>query len=101
MIPKQYEKAVFWGVAIAGGLLAFKLYSRGIGGTTRDLTAGVVGGILDAAGGIVAGGYDAIPEAIKPTNPDNVFYSGTNKIGAAVTGNKDFSLGVWLYDVTH
>lgn len=101
MIPKQYEKAVFWGVAIGGGLLLLNIINKGVGGTARDLTAGVVGGIFDAAGGIVAGGYDALPQAIKPSDPNNVFYQGTNKIGAAVTGDDNFTLGGWIYDITH
>lgn len=40
-------------------------------------------------------------DAITPTNPDNIFYSGVNHIGSSLTGQKDFNLGVWLYDITH
>lgn len=46
-------------------------------------------------------GLPAIGNAVNPVNPDNVFYSGTNAVGEALTGEEGFSLGAWLYDVTH
>lgn len=39
--------------------------------------------------------------AVTPWNPDNIFYGGVNTAGAAVTGNKDFTLGGAAYDATH
>jgi len=52
---------------------------------------------------------DAAGRAINPTSPDNLAYRGVNAIGAAVTDpdgpgrNADgsWTLGGWLYDVTH
>lgn len=40
-------------------------------------------------------------QAINPLNRDNVFYSGVNSAGAAVTGDENWNLGGWLYDITH
>lgn len=49
--------------------------------------------LVDAAG-------EAL-QAVNPTNRDNIFYSGVNSVGAAVSGDKDWSLGGWIYDITH
>ena len=43
----------------------------------------------------------AAGSAINPVNPDNIFYGGVNEIGGAIAGEKSWSLGSWLYDVTH
>lgn len=40
-------------------------------------------------------------EAVSPTNPDNVFYGGVNALGRALSGDPAWTLGGWLYDVTH
>lgn len=37
-------------------------------------------------------------ERFNPTNPDNLAHSGANAVGAALTGDKDFSLGVKVFD---
>lgn len=42
-----------------------------------------------------------VGNAVNPVNPDNVFNQGVNKIGQEISGDKDFSLGVWIYDITH
>ena len=43
----------------------------------------------------------AVGNAINPVNPENVFYAGVNNVGEALTGDEAFSLGSWLYGVTH
>lgn len=40
-------------------------------------------------------------QAINPVNQENVFYQGTNAVGSKLTGDKDFTLGGWIYDITH
>ncbi len=42
-----------------------------------------------------------VGQAVNPLNPDNVFSSTTNKIGAAISGDEGWSLGGWLFDLTH
>lgn len=39
--------------------------------------------------------------AINPASSNNVVNQGVQAVGAAATGNKDFSLGAWLYEATH
>lgn len=46
-------------------------------------------------------GAATIGSAINPVSQGNIFNQGVNSVGAAVTGDKSFSLGSWLYDVTH
>lgn len=46
-------------------------------------------------------GAAAVGQAVNPTSRDNVAYSGVNAVGAAVSGDDSFSLGAWLYNVTH
>lgn len=40
-------------------------------------------------------------ESVNPVNRNNIFYSGVNAVGGALTNNSDFSLGAWIYDATH
>lgn len=49
--------------------------------------------IADAAGAVV--------DAVNPASPENLAYRGVNGIGAALTGEESFTLGGWIYDVTH
>lgn len=44
---------------------------------------------------------DKTPDAVKPTSDQNMIYQGVNKVGEKLTGDKGFSLGGWIYDVTH
>lgn len=43
-------------------------------------------------------------KAINPVNRENIFYRGVNALGDVVDdggSNDSFSLGAWLYEVTH
>ena len=42
-----------------------------------------------------------IGAAVNITSDQNLAYKGVNAVGAAVTGDTSFSLGSWLYDLTH
>lgn len=53
--------------------------------------------LSDKAGDAAA----AVGNAINPTNPENVFHSGVNATGAAISGDKDWTLGGWVYDLFH
>lgn len=37
--------------------------------------------------------------AVNPVNQENIFHTGVNKIGSALSNNPDFSLGSWVYDI--
>jgi hypothetical protein len=43
----------------------------------------------------------AVGDAIDPTNPNNIFHSGVNAVGENISGQKGWSLGGWIYDITH
>lgn len=43
-------------------------------------------------------------EAVNPVNNENLFYSGVNAVGDVLNdgaSDGDFSLGGWIYDITH
>ena len=60
-----------------------------------------VGGGLFYAKHKAAQAVDDIGQAINPVNQDNIFASGVNAVGAKLSGNKHWSLGSWIYDITH
>lgn len=39
--------------------------------------------------------------AFNPASPDNWAYQGANAFGGAIAGERDWSLGAWLWEVTH
>lgn len=39
--------------------------------------------------------------AVDPTSDNNLAYRGVNAVGSSITGDSSFSLGSWLYDLTH
>lgn len=52
--------------------------------------------------GAAPGAVGAAAQAVNPVNPNNVFASGVNAVGGAVSGQgADWSLGSWIYDLTH
>ena len=51
--------------------------------------------------GALPGAAATVGNAINPVNPDNIFAGGVNAVGGALSGSSDWSLGSWLYDVTH
>lgn len=101
LIPKNLEKAVFYGGAILGGLLVLKVLTSGVKDTAAGLVSGVIEGAFDATAGVLQGAYNAIPEPIKPSSEKNIVYQGVNKVGEVFTGDAQFDLGVWIYDKTH
>ena len=42
-----------------------------------------------------------VGQAINPVNNDNIFASGVDSVGAKLTGDENFKLGAWIYDITH
>ena len=51
--------------------------------------------------GALPGAAATVGNAINPVNPDNIFAGGVNAVGGALSGSSDWSLGSWIYDVTH
>ena len=53
---------------------------------------------------MIAQGASDAAHAINPANHDNIFSQGINALGDALDDSQDnnsFSLGSWLYDITH
>lgn len=42
-----------------------------------------------------------VGQAINPVNDDNIFASGVDAVGAKLSGNENWTLGGWIYDITH
>lgn len=42
-----------------------------------------------------------VGEAINPVNSGNVFHTGVNIVGSRLSGNPNFSLGSFIYEMTH
>ena len=40
-------------------------------------------------------------QAMNPASDKNLVYRGVSSVGAAVSGNADWSLGTWVYDLMH
>lgn len=70
--------------------------------------------LLLAAGAVVVaaavvyqvrqGAADAVTkigQSVDPTSRDNIFYRGVNKVGESISGRQGWTLGGWIYDVTH
>jgi hypothetical protein len=67
-----------------------------------DLTPTNVAAIaLVAVVAIVYVKRKAIGDALNPASDKNLAYTGVNAVGAAVTGDKDFTLGGAVYEATH
>jgi hypothetical protein len=81
-------------LAVAGvgvGLAAFLVWRSG---------KAVGGAVSSAVGSVVSTAGDVL-HAVNPTNPDNVFAGGVNAGGQAATGDRYWTLGGWIYDMTH
>lgn len=52
-------------------------------------------------GEVAAAAADVARHELNPGSDRNLAYRGVNAIGAAATGDDAFSLGSWLYDLTH
>lgn len=46
-------------------------------------------------------GVKAVATGLDITSGDNFAAAGVNKVGKAVSGDAGWSLGGWIYDVTH
>jgi len=44
---------------------------------------------------------DAAAVGLNPANQDNIVNRGVSSVGSAISGNANWNLGSWIYDVTH
>ena len=85
-----------WAVAKARpGQSAMSSLAEGLG-------AALGGAVVDSVTGAVKGVYGALPDEIKPTNPDNVFYDLANKNWRwAGVLDENETIGTKIYDWLH
>lgn len=90
---------------IGGGVLLLLLLNRatknGNGSILGNASEAITGGFVGSAADLVFGAASGVVGELSPYNNDNIFYSGANKLGSAITQSKDFNLGTWIYDKTH
>lgn len=67
-----------------------KAWALGIG-----IGLALFGGVVWAA----RKGAKEVGQALNPASDKNAAYRGANAIGATITGDEAFSLGVWFYDL--
>jgi hypothetical protein len=42
-----------------------------------------------------------VGDAIDPTNQQNIINRGVSAVGATISGEENWTLGGWIYDITH
>lgn len=86
-------RAVLW----AGGLAAVLFVLPRV----LPSIAKAVGGALPAVGNAAGQVAGAAVGVVNPVNPENIFYQIANGVGTGISGDKDFTVGGWLYELTH
>lgn len=54
-----------------------------------------------AAGAVADTAKQVITKDLNPASDQNLAYRGVNGVGAAVSGDSSWTLGGWIYDITH
>lgn len=94
--------------AVAGGVLLLGWLANRAAGAVGN-AAGALGNMAGAAWGSAAQGLSAAGDFVgtqaattfNPASDQNFVYRGVNGMGSSLTGDQHFTLGGWLYDVTH
>lgn len=94
--------------AVGGGLLIVAWLANR---TATAIGSGYdsVGNAISSAGSAIYSGVSGaadfvgqqVTTTLNPASDQNFIYRGVNGIGSGITGDRDWSLGSWLYDVTH
>ena len=83
--------------ALVLGYLA-KRTADGIGSGISSAWSGVGTAASSIANGI-ANGVNYVAPKLNPASDQNIVYSGVNGVGSALTGDSNFTLGGWFYDL--
>lgn len=67
--------------------------------TNKQFLGVAVAGAL--GGWLLVRKAEKIATRLNPVNQDNYIYSGVNAVGSKLTTDEHFTLGGWLYDITH
>lgn len=75
----------------------------GVDMSERELLilVGIVAVVLVGAGYAATKAVQAVAPELNPLNPENIFAGTVNQVGKQVTGETDWTLGGYIYDVTH
>ena len=64
--------------------------------------------VVGVAGYVLYTGYKkagevakAVVSKVNPASADNFIYSGVSAVGSKISGDKNWNLGGWIYDITH
>jgi hypothetical protein len=72
---------------------------------TDIIVVGVAGVVILAAGWYakkkLGAALTTAAPYVNPLDSRNLAYSGVNAVGGALTGEAGFTLGGWIYDITH
>jgi hypothetical protein len=61
----------------------------------------VVLGAVAAVGAYLYIQREKLAQAVNPLSDKNVAYRSVNAVGERLTGDSEFTLGGWIYDMTH
>lgn len=92
---------------IGGGLLALLVLNqltktaKNNSSIVDNIGESIGGAVVGSASDLVFGTAAGVVGALSPYNDQNIFYRGVNKLGGAITQDKSFNLGGWIYDKTH
>lgn len=69
--------------------------------TTIAVGAVVVVGLYFFLRDQIGAGLSAVGGAVNPLSDKNIAYTGTNSVGAAITGDAKFDIGSSIYNLFH
>jgi hypothetical protein len=89
-----------WALLLGAGVIAYIVFKPDSAGKS---IGGVVGNVIfDGVGGLIEGVSTAAGRKLSPTSTDNYIYDDLiGGLGRGATGNKSWSLGTQIYDLTH
>lgn len=69
---------------------------------TSSLAQNVVGGAANLVGDTISGAIEGITPKINPASDQNFIYHDIiGAVGRSSSGDPDWTLGGWIYDITH
>jgi hypothetical protein len=82
---------------------AAEQFAKSAGGPIGVAVAviGVIGVIYVIFGDKIKNAVAAVGNSVNPTSDQNLAYRGVNAVGEVLSGDPSWSLGGWVYDLTH
>lgn len=86
--PPSADLLIKLALAAGGVALAWWAYQKAVGGAAKAVQT-------------IHQAVDATVTAVNPASSDNLVNRGVTSIGSTLTGDNGFTVGGWLYDITH